>query len=58
MSLSARDLINVAIFSVIYFVVIFAMAMLGILGPVVMLVTLPLSVIVAGIPFIDRKSVV
>lgn len=51
MSLSARDLINVAIFSVIYFVVIFAMAMLGILGPVVMLVTLPLSVIVAGIPF-------
>lgn len=48
---SARDLINVAIFSVIYFVVIYAVAMLGILGPVVMLVTLPLAVIVAGIPY-------
>lgn len=48
---SARDLLNIAIFAVIYFVVIFAVSMLGILGPVVMLVTLPLAVIVAGIPY-------
>lgn len=48
---SARDLVNVAIFAVIYFVVLFAVAMLGILGPVVMLVTLPLGAIVAGIPY-------
>lgn len=51
MNFKARDLINVAIFSVIYFIVIYAIAMLGILSPIVMLVTLPLSVIVAGIPF-------
>lgn len=51
MKFSACDLINVAIFSVIYFVVIYAVAMLGILGPIVMLVTLPLAVIVAGIPY-------
>lgn len=48
---SARDLVNIAIFAVIYFVVIFVIAMLGILGPVVMLVTLPLSAIAAGIPY-------
>lgn len=48
---SARDLLNVAIFAVIYFVVVFAIAMLGIISPLVMLLTLPLSAIAAGIPY-------
>lgn len=48
---SARDLVSVAIFAVIYFVVIFAIAMLGIASPLVMLLTLPLSAIAAGIPY-------
>lgn len=48
---SARDLISVAIFAVIYFIVIFAISMLGIISPLVMLLTLPLSAIAAGIPF-------
>lgn len=48
---SARDLISVAIFAVIYFVVIFAISMLGVISPLVMLLTLPLSAIAAGIPF-------
>lgn len=48
---SARDLLNVAIFAVIYFVIVYAIAMLGIINPLVMLLTLPLSIVVAGIPF-------
>jgi energy-coupling factor transport system substrate-specific component len=48
---SARDLLNVAIFAVIYFVVVYAIAMLGIINPLVMLLTLPLSIVVAGIPY-------
>ncbi|MGO1174663.1 MAG: MptD family putative ECF transporter S component [Brevibacterium aurantiacum] len=48
---SARDLVSVAIFSVIYFVIVFAIAMLGIISPLVMLLTLPLSAIAAGIPY-------
>lgn len=49
---SARDLLNVAIFAVIYFVIVFAIAMLGIISPVLMLITLPLAVIAAGIPYL------
>ncbi|WP_129657562.1 MptD family putative ECF transporter S component [Rothia uropygialis] len=48
---SAQDLVNVAIFAVVYFVIVFGIAMLGIISPVVMLVTLPLSAIAAGIPY-------
>jgi len=48
---SARDLLNVAIFVVISFVIVFAVSMLGIAGPLVMLFTLPLSAIAAGIPY-------
>lgn len=48
---SARDLLNVAIFGVLYFVVVFGIAMLGIISPLVMLLTLPLSAIAAGIPY-------
>lgn len=50
-SFSARDLVNIAIFAVIYFAVVFAINMLGIISPLVMLIILPLSIIVAGIPF-------
>jgi energy-coupling factor transport system substrate-specific component len=46
--MSARDLLNVAIFAVIYFVVVYAIALLGIINPLVMMLTLPLSIIVAG----------
>jgi len=49
---SARDLLNVAIFAVIYFVIVYAIAMLGIVSPLVMLVTLPLAAIAAGIPYL------
>lgn len=49
---SARDLLNVAIFTVIYAVVVFAVAMLGIISPVVVLLSLPLSAIAAGIPYL------
>lgn len=48
---SARDLLNVAIFAVIYFAIIFAVAMIGIVSPLVMLLTLPLGPIAAGIPY-------
>lgn len=51
LTFSARDLLNVAIFAVIYFVIVFAIAMLGIISPLVMLITLPLSIIAAGIPY-------
>lgn len=50
--MKARDLMNVAIFVVIYFVVVYAVAMLGIISPLVMLLTLPLSIIAAGIPYL------
>lgn len=48
---TARDLLNVAVFAVLYFVIVFAIAMLGIISPLVMLLTLPLSVVTAGIPY-------
>jgi energy-coupling factor transport system substrate-specific component len=48
---SARDLLSAAIFAVIYFVIVFVVAMLGIISPLVMLITLPLSPIAAGIPY-------
>jgi len=51
---SARDLLNVAIFAVIYFVIVFVfvIAMLGIVSPLAMLLTLPLAPIAAGIPYL------
>ncbi|TSI14508.1 MptD family putative ECF transporter S component [Brevibacterium aurantiacum] len=51
LTFKARDLLNVAIFAVIYIVVIFAIAMLGIISPLVMVITLPLAPLVAGIPY-------
>ncbi|ALJ19787.1 MptD family putative ECF transporter S component [Microbacterium sp. No. 7] len=47
----ARDFLTVAIFAVIYIVVIFAVSMLGIISPLVMVLTLPLAPLVAGIPY-------
>lgn len=49
--LTARDLLNVAIFAVLYFVIVFVVAMLGVVSPLVMLLTLPLSAVAAGIPY-------
>lgn len=51
LKLTARDLLNVAIFAVLYFVIIFAVAMIGIISPLVMLITLPLGPVAAGIPY-------
>jgi len=51
LAFKARDFLNVAIFAVIYIVVIFAVAMLGIISPLVMVLTLPLAPLIAGIPY-------
>lgn len=48
---SARDLLNVAVFAVIYSGIGFLIAMLGIASPLVMLLTLPLVPIAVGIPY-------
>jgi energy-coupling factor transport system substrate-specific component len=49
---SARDILNVAIFAVIYIVIVFAIAMLGIISPLVMVLTLPLVPVAGGIPYL------
>lgn len=46
---SARDLLNVAIFAVILIVVTYAIGMLGIISPLVWLITVPLQAVVSGI---------
>lgn len=46
---SARDLLNTAIFAVIFIVVVYAIGMLGIVSPLVWLVAMPLQVIAGGI---------
>lgn len=51
LAFKARDFLNVAIFAVIYIVVVFAVAMLGIISPLVMVLTLPLAPLIAGIPY-------
>ncbi len=47
--LTPRDLINVGIFAAIYYVVLFASAMLGLIGPPVMLLGHTLSILANGI---------
>ncbi len=47
--LTARDLINVGIFTAIYFVIMFASGMLGIAGPALLLVGHAISVLANGI---------
>lgn len=51
MQFKARDFLNVGIFAAIYIVVVFAVAMLGIISPLVMVITLPLAPLIAGIPY-------
>lgn len=51
LTFTARDFLNVAVFAVIYIVVVFAVAMLGIISPLVMVITLPLVPLIAGIPY-------
>ncbi|MFT3862288.1 MptD family putative ECF transporter S component [Micropruina sp.] len=46
---SARDLLNTAIFAVIFIVVVYAIGMLGIVSPVVWLAAVPLQVVAGGI---------
>lgn len=48
---SARDLVNVAIFAVIYIVQQFAIGMLGVISPLVWLLTIPVILIVGGIVY-------
>ena len=48
---SARDLMNIGIFVALYIVIVYVIGMLGIIGPVAMLVSLPVSAAIGGIPF-------
>lgn len=48
---TARDLVSVAIFAVIYIVVSYAIGMLGIISPLTWLLIIPVSIIVNGITF-------
>lgn len=48
---SARDLVNVAIFVVIYIVQEFAIGMLGVISPLVWLLLVPVIIIVGGIVY-------
>ncbi|MDR2374007.1 MAG: MptD family putative ECF transporter S component [Bifidobacteriaceae bacterium] len=49
--LSARDLLSVAIFAVIFLVVVWAISMLGVISPLVWLMVTPLQIIAAAIAF-------
>ncbi|MFT4296163.1 MAG: MptD family putative ECF transporter S component [Micropruina sp.] len=46
---SARDLLNTAVFAVIFIVVVYAIGMLGVVSPVVWLAAVPLQVVAGGI---------
>ncbi|MDR1511931.1 MAG: MptD family putative ECF transporter S component [Propionibacteriaceae bacterium] len=48
---SARDLLNVALFAVVYCAIIVAISLLGTVSGFVLLVTIPLSAGVAAVPF-------
>lgn len=48
---TARELVTVAIFAVIFIVVTYAIGMLGITSPLTWLLAVPVSIIVYGIPF-------
>jgi energy-coupling factor transport system substrate-specific component len=49
--MSARDLLNTAVFAVIFMVAIWAVGMLGVISPLVWLITTPLQILAGGIPF-------
>ena len=51
LAMSGRDLMTIGIFLAIYIVLYFAITMFGSLNPVMMLVTLGLSIVVGAIPF-------
>jgi len=48
---SARDLVSVAIFAVVFIVISYAIGMLGVISPLTWLLVVPVSIIVNGIPF-------
>ncbi|MET7403318.1 MptD family putative ECF transporter S component [Dactylosporangium sp. NPDC005572] len=49
--MSARDLVNIGIFAAIYLVIVFTISFAGVVSPLLIVVTFPLSIIVAGIPY-------
>lgn len=51
LAFSARDLVNTAVFAVIFIVVGYAIGMLGVISPLVWLLALPVAVLVNGITF-------
>ena len=51
LAMSGRDLMTIGIFLAIYIVLYFVITMFGFLNPVMMLVTLGLSIVVGAIPF-------
>ena len=51
LAMSGRDLMTIGIFLAIYIVLYFAITMFGFLNPVMMLVTLGLSIVVGAISF-------
>ncbi|RFS45594.1 MptD family putative ECF transporter S component [Micromonospora craniellae] len=51
LQMSALDLVNIGIFAALYIVVTYAIAMLGVISPLVALLTLPLAIIAGGIPY-------
>lgn len=48
---SARDLVNVAIFAVIFIIVSYAVGMIGIISPLTWLLIVPVSIVANGVPF-------
>lgn len=50
--MSARDLIDIGIFAAIYIVLVYAITMLGVINPAVMLVSLAASIVAGGVPFL------
>lgn len=51
LAMSGRDLMTIGIFAAIYLVLYYGITMFGFLNPVMMLVTLGLSIVVGAIPF-------
>lgn len=51
LAFTARDLVNTAIFAVIFIVIGYAIGMLGVISPLVWLIAIPVTVLVNGITF-------
>ncbi|MBV7412516.1 MptD family putative ECF transporter S component [Dermabacteraceae bacterium TAE3-ERU27] len=51
-SLTAKDLVTIAIYVALYFVTMFALAILGFLGPLAMFISLTVAAVLGGIPYV------